>query len=249
MWHTAVYSASVANSLTNAALNAVTETVLRTGPTGGFLLFSPATLLSAWSVRNNGTAFRLTSPKYQPFGPIECMPVGTATSLTDGELVASWPFRAPTFRAQEEMTATVDTGGSAAAQETLAVSLGFSYDNIPNGEELTLKFTSTTAAAAYTWTLLTLVEAVTIPVGVYALLASEHFSASGIAHRWNFDGQSYRPGFPSVNARTDHQWPGVRDYRQGMAGQFSNLVLPQVEVFCETTDSAHVVFARAIKVA
>lgn len=250
MWHTVAYAASVTNSLTNTNLKAVTENALQVGTQNGFRLLEAMFLASAFSLPNNGTGFRLTSPKYAQFSPIEILPVGPGAKETDGTLIATWPYRAPSFNPQEEIVATVDTGGSAAAVETLIASLAKSVDAPPQGDELTVKFTNATAAVANVWTLLGIpVLAIVLPEGAYSLISSVLQSANAQAHRYIFSGQFYRPGYPSTTAFTNRLWPGVQDYRLGAAGQFSNITLPQIEAMVNGTDASHTGFMRVIKVA
>lgn len=250
MWHTALYSASVTNGLTDTALNALTDGVLKIGSANGFVLQEDMMPIKATLSPINGTACRLKSPKFNQFGPLEIIPVQAAVAtpkVTDGLLVATWIYRPPIFRNQEEVVATVDTGGAAPAIETLAVSFSNGIDPIPPGEELTLKFTSTTAASTTAWVVVTLTAATTVPEGRYAMLSSECISTNAIAHRWTFWGQFYRPGFPSTTARTNRQYPGVRDFRHGVMGRFSNVTLPNLEVFAGAADASHTIFARCIK--
>ncbi len=249
MWHTAAYSQSIANGGTNTAVNAVADNVFKIGSQNGFVLQEDMMLLSAWSAPHNGTYFRLSSPKFSQFGYIQVLPTGPGASMTNGILVSTWPYRPPTFRNQEEVTAFADTGGTAAAVETLIVSFSNGVDTIPPGEELTVKLTSTTTATANAWTLLTITLSQTLPEGRYAMLSSELISTSGVAHRWTFWGQFYRPGLPSSTAATNNPFPGVRDYRQGLMGQFSNVTLPNLEAFCSAADSSFTGFMRIIKVA
>lgn len=250
MWHTALYSASVTNGLTDTALNALTDGVLKIGTANGFVLQEDMMPVSAWLAPINGTACRLKSPKFNQFGPIEVIPVqATAATpkVTSGLLVAQWIFRPPVFRNQEEVVATVDTGGAAAAIETLAVSFSNGVDPIPPGEELILKFTSTTAASTTAWVVASLVAATTVPEGRYAMIASECISTNAIAHRWTFWGQFYRPGFPSTSSRANPQSPAVRDFRHGLMGRFSNVTLPNLEVYAGAADTSHTIFVRCIK--
>lgn len=247
MWHTAAFSASVANGQTAAALNSATDTILRNGPNNGFLPFNDFALAYAIAAPTNGTAFHLKSTKFTPFSPIEIIPIQAAAKTANGLLIAGWPYRMPVFEAQDEILATVDTGGAAAGQETLVVGLAESYETPPNGEELILKWTSTTAAVIGSWVTVAITQVTTLKVGVYALLSSEVFSTNAIAHRWLFDKAVRYPGFPSSTGNGNQQWPGIRDYRLGVAGRFSNLVLPQLQVLCGAADASHTIWVRCIK--
>lgn len=250
MWHTVAYSGSVAFGKTGANVPAVIEQVLATGPQNGFRLLESMFLASAWTAITNTTAAFLTSPKFAAFSPFNILPLNGSTSLVSGLLVAGWPYRAPSFRPQEEVVASVNTGGTVAGQETLIVSLATTIDAVPQGEELELGYTVSVVQTANAWTLQGQPAFDTVlPEGAYAVVGSELFCTGGIAHRWLFSGQSYRPGYPSVVAPTDPQWPGVRDYRLGVAGRFSSIVAPQLETFGASAATPTSGVLRVIKVA
>lgn len=249
MFHTCAYSASITNSLTNAALNAIADNVFKIGSSNGFVLQEDMMLLAAEAAPNNGTAYRMQSPKLAQFGYLQITPLQAAAKTANGLLLDSWPYRPFTFRNQEEVLSYVDTGGSSAAQETLVTTFSNGVEQIPTGEELTIKFTSTTAAVAYSWTLLTITLSQTLPEGRYVMLSSELQSTNAIYHRWTFWNQFYRPGMPSTTAYTNQKFPGVSDYRLGAMGQFSNVTLPNCEVLCNTTDNSHTGFMHVLKVA
>jgi len=251
MWHTAAYSATAAVATANQVLPAAPDSILRVGQQSGFVLQQPMALLAAWAAFTNGTGARLFSPKLAQFGYLQVIPVPTAGAEASGLLIAGWPYRPFTFRSQEEVVAHVDTGGSStttAGQESLIVSFSTGVDPIPPGEELTIEFTSSASANPGAWTQIPYTFSGTLPEGKYALLASELFSTGAVAHRWTFWGQFYRPGFPSMSATTDPQWPGVRDYRMGLAGQFSNVTPPNLEVFTIAAASSFTGIMRVIKV-
>lgn len=250
MYHTCAYGSSVTNGLTAAADNAITDNVFKIGSANGFVLQEDMMLLWALVAPVNATAARLSSPKMNQFGFLQLSPLQAANKTANGLLVASWPYRPFTFRNQEEVTCLVDTGGTAAAVEIVVCSFSNGIDAIPQGEELTIKFTSSTAAVANQWTLVTLALSQVLPEGAYAMIGSEVVSTNAIAHRWTFWGQFYRPGFPSATSFTNvQQYPGIRDYRNGLLGKFSNVTLPNLEVLCNTTDSSHTGFMHVLKVA
>jgi hypothetical protein len=249
MYHTAAYSQSVTNSLTNTTVNALADNVFKIGSQNGFVLQEDMMLLFAEVAPNNATAARLQSPKLAQFGYLQLTPLQTAAKTANGILIASWPYRPFTFRNQEEVVAYVDTGGAAAAVETIVVNFSNGVDPIPAGEELTIKFTSTTTATANAWTLLSMTLSQTLPEGRYAMLGSEVQSTNAIFHRWTFWGQFYRPGMPSTTAYTNQQYPGARDYRNGLLGMFSNVTLPNCEVLASAGDTSHTGFMHVIKVA
>lgn len=249
MWHTAAYSESTAASSTNIQVNALADNVLRIGSQNGFVMQQNMMLLSAWVCPTNSTAARLLSPKLAQFGYLQITPLQAAAKVANGFLVASWPYRPFTFRNQEEVTAYVDTGSGSTAVETIVACFASSIDPIPTGEELTIKFTSSTTVTANAWSLLTTTLSQVLPEGAYSMVSSELQSSTGIAHRWTFWGQFYRPGMPSTVAFTDQRFPGVSDYRMGALGQFSNVTPPNIEALCSSADASFTGFMHVIKTA
>lgn len=79
-------------------------------------------------------------------------------------------------------------------------------------------------------------------------MGSECISATGVAHRWLFDNQIFRPGAlssPTLGSRTHRIfYDGVL----GIWGTFISQVPPRIEVLCNSTDSAHTVFLQVIRI-
>ena len=248
MYHTAAYSSSIALTSTKQPVLAVADNVFRIGASNGFVLQDDMMLIEAYAGGVGLANPTLTSPKLNQFSPLRITPFLLTGAVSDGLNKALWPYRPFTFRNQEEVTAQADNGNAAAQQETIVVSFATGIDPIPPGEEIFALATSTTAAIAFTWTLLTYTLSQTLPEGVYALISSEHQSTTAIAHRYTFWNQFYRPGYTSTTAFTNHQSLDVQSLQKGMAGQFSNVTLPNIEVFCGAADAAHNVILRMIKV-
>lgn len=248
MWHTAAFSGSIALTSTNQPLKAAPDNVFRIGASNGFVLQDDMMLLGAYAGGVGMANPVLTSPKLNQFSPLRVTPFSLTQSPTSGILKALWPYRPFTFRNQEEMTAFVDNTNAGAQTMDLIVDLATKIDPIPAGEEIFALATSTTPAVANTWTLLTYTLSQTLPEGVYALIASEHISTTGIAHRYTFWLQFYRPGFLSGQAFSNPQAYAVQSLQYGEAGRFSNVALPNIEVFCSAADASHTIVLRMIKV-
>lgn len=249
MWHTAAFSGSIAAG-TAQAVAAIADGVFKIGSANGFVLQEDMMLLGAYAGGTNIDNPALKSPKLNQFNPLVVQPFNTQLANNNGQLHAWWPYRPFTFRNQEEVTAICDNTSATTAQtEAIVADFSNGVDAIPPGEELFVTFTSTTAAVANAWTLLTLTITQTLPEGVYVMIASEHESTTAYYHRWTFWGQFYRPGFPSSTARSNPQAEPVRWLTLGAMGKFSNVTLPNCEVLCSGTDNSHKIQARCIKVA
>lgn len=248
MYHTAAYSASIALTSTNQPVAAINDNVFRVGASNGFVLQEDMMLLAAQAGGTGLANPKLTSPKLAQFSPLFIAPFQTAAAWADGMLAAQWPYRAFTFRNQEEVTAFADNGNAGAQQETIVVYFSNGVEQIPAGEELVLRATSSTAAVAFAWTLVNYTLAQALPEGVYVMVASEVVSTNAVAHRWTFWNQFYRPGMPSSTAFANRQFPGVYWFTLGAMGQFSNVTLPNLEVLAGAADASHTVNIRCIKV-
>lgn len=248
MYHTCAYGGSIALTSTNQSVPAIADSVMKIGAANGFVLQEDMMLLGAYAGGVGLANPVLKSPKLNQFNPYLVLPFSLTVAQADGQIHAWWPYRPFTFRNQEEVTAFADNGNAGAQQINIIAYFSNGIEPVPVGEELFVKFTSTTAAVANAWTLATLTLAQALPEGVYAMIGSEHVSATAVAHRWTFWGQFYRPGMPSNTAFSNRQAEPVRWLTLGQMGKFSNVTLPNCEVFCGAADASHTIFARCIKV-
>lgn len=249
MYHTAAYSGTITSSTTSQAVNAVADNVFKIGASNGFVLQEDMMLLSAMATGVGMANPGLTSPKLAQFRPLFITPFDLANKVANPNLLCYFPYRPFTFRNQEEVTAFSDNGNATNQTQSVVVSFSNGIEQVPPGEILTITGKSTTAAVANTWTLLTYTLDQTLPEGVYAMIASELQSANAIAHRWTFWGQFYRPGHLSTTTFNVIQSPAVPWLTHGLMGRFSNVTLPNLEVFAGGTDNSHTFRARVIKVA
>lgn len=249
MWHSCAYQASIAGATNAAAVAAVPDNVFKIGSQNGFVLQEDMMLIGAYAGGVGVRAPILKSPKLNQFNPLFISPQSLTEAVANGELQSLWPYRPFTFRNQEEVTAFSDNTDAGAQDRSIITDFSNGIDQIPIGEELFVGFTSTTTATAHAWTLLTYTLTQALPEGIYALVSSECQSTTAVYHRYTFWGQFYRPGFLSAVAFTNPQSRAVQSLQKGLAGQFSNVTLPNVEVYCSGADTAHTGFMRVIKVA
>lgn len=249
MWHSAAYQGSIALTSTNQAVPAINDSIFKIGSQNGFVLQEDMMLIAALAGGVGMANPKLRSPKLNQFNPLMITPYALTEGVASGLIRARWPYRPFTFRNQEEVTAFSDNSNAAAQAQIIVCDYSNSIDAIPPGEELFLQFTSTTAAVANAWTLVQYALSQALPEGVYALISSELASTTGIYHRWTFWSQFYRPGFPSAESLANPQAVEVTDLYKGLAGQFSNVTLPNLEVLCSAADAAFNGIARVIKVA
>lgn len=249
MFHLCAYTGSIAATTNNAALPALADSVMRIGGSNGFVPQEDMMLVGAAVFGLNAANPQLTSPKLSQFNPLQPLPIAGAANPTNGLLVASYRYRPFTFRNQEEITAKISNGAAAPQQETILAWLSNGAAQIPSGERLIVQLTSTTVATAFAWSLVQYNLTQALPEGTYLMLGSRCFSTTGLAHRWTFWNQFYRPGMLSLAAQNDQQFDALSDYFMGAMGQFKNTTLPNLEVLCGAADASHTCFMEVLKVA
>lgn len=246
MWHIGAYSGTPAGT-TAVQVNALSDGILRIGPTNGFTIPQDMALLFAWVGCSTMQRAYFSSPKLLQVNPLYVRPTNLGLQPLLNPNVAWWGPNYPMLRGQEDVLlfGTEGTGGNAMLG-LLAVSP--QIEPVPNGEIYTVYATSTTAAVATTWTQVSYTLSQALPAGNYAMVGSQHSSATAVAHRWTFPGQYWRSGFPSNLLETSQPWEGVLDRRCGKMGQFPQYNTPLLEVLCTGTDNAHQIFMDLIKV-
>jgi hypothetical protein len=87
-----------------------------------------------------------------------------------------------------------------------------------------------------------------LPDGIYACVGGLHFGAGAVASRIIFNGQSWRPGSPSIVVVTDQPSPIFLNGGLGEWGRFEQTALPQIEVLCNATTSTHEYYLQFVQV-
>lgn len=110
------------------------------------------------------------------------------------------------------------------------------------GQTYVLRGTSTVAAIANQWSLLSAITWIdTLPVGRYAVTGGVVASTNAQAFRVRFQNQIDRPGgLSQVSEFLDQNYMFL-DGGLGEWGQFDNYAMPLVEVLCNGADASHVI--------
>lgn len=249
MYHLLAFRGTVADVANTEIAGIQDQVVSRNPSTNRFMLPAPMLLwaMTAFSATINRA--RVNMPSYRLIALPQIRPVMTGLRPTDQhilQLLLDQPMR---MQENEELivegTSDVGAGGE---PMTALLWVGPQLDPVPPGDVYTLRATSTTAAVANTWTQTPMTLEQTLPPGNYALISSEHISATGYAHRWFFPNQTLRPGGCSaitLGARPNHEF---NNRLFGKMGEFLNTVLPTPEVLCTAADAAHTFFLQVVKI-
>lgn len=200
---------------------------------------------------------RLVSPSLRlPFLPY-LYPLNTvANSAGFGTDPNIADYRLNPFRARMLEELELDTSNTKGTASECGAIVFFStgpLDPPVQGQIFTLKCTASITCVAYTWTSGTLTLGQTLPQGEYTVVGMFCQSATGLAARLIFPGDpmigQWRPGCVAVAAIGNRGPFAGRKNPRGTWGKFKNTALPQLEMFCASTDSSQVVFLDLVKTA
>jgi hypothetical protein len=246
-YHLAAFAATLATG-TDLDVAAVIDDILSI-QNSHFVLPRDMDLIMAAAMSATLDRARLASPTMrQIFNPyIRPITVGALLGNNANlQIMDEMPFKIPAW---EEVAAQVTVAPGTTEPACVLAWLRAQYVPPPQGRVYPWRFTSTTAAVANSWTTLALTFADALPVGMYAVIGSEHFSTNARAHRIIFPDQVYRPGMPSF-ASTGQRLPyAISMYHFGEMGRFRSNAIPSVQVLCNGTDAAHTGYLHVVRLA
>jgi len=246
MFHLAAFSGDV-GTVANTPVPALQDDVLVI-QSNRFLFQEDTPLLAAYAASTTLTRARFISPSLRLVGQPNIRPITRAVAGINDPNVMDLRARPITIPGLEEFGLDASTGLAMGTERVTAlIWVGDPPDPLPPGNPITLRFTSTTAAVANTWTTVTATPDDSIGEGAYAIVGSEHFSANAIAHRMILNNDIRRPGGLSVGAidRRGHllNYPG----NLGVWGRFRTTALPRFQVLCGAADATHEFFVSVIR--
>lgn len=215
---------------------------------GHYLPHIPLYFYGGWFGGTNLTAVTLVTPRSRMVVPPRLYPLQGAPIPPDRPHIIDRRKNPFTLNAVEEVSLQINVGGAANALNYLVMFWGNSLDPVPQGDLYTLHGTTTVAAVAGAWTLVSPIWDQTIPAGNYAVVSTQHVSANGVAHRLFFKDQLMRPGFLSMNAATNIGEPSYYFGGWGKLGEFNTTAYPTWEVLCNGADASHDVTMTMVRV-
>lgn len=247
--HLLAYSGSVATTADTQLTGLVDPVITRSQTSGLYILQQRLMLLAALGMSPTANRVKLSSPTLRQVNIPYMRPI-LAAQRPDERCGLAWfadqPFMLP---ALEELgplfTSDVNPGPETAY---FLAWIADSIQPIPAGPVITVRATSSSAATAGAWTLMNITLEQSLPNGNYALVGTEHYSTTAIAHRWALFNQVFRPGMISqqtVGAQQDFR---LTTRRLGLLGTFNNTTIPQAEVLCTAADASHTFYMQIIPI-
>lgn len=249
MFHLLAYTGSlVLNTETNMT-GLVDSVVTRSATSAVYILQHPMKAFAGVFISAGMVRGRLQSPTLRQVNTPYFRPIIRAARPASNDYVC-WlgdqPLNLPAL--EELQPSAVDDTNPGPTTGWFLLWVADQMTPIAIGDILTARATATFAATANTWTLGTFTLETALPSGAYALVGSEHVSATAIAHRFQIPGQVYRPGALSHQANADKQDLRLLTRRAGEYGRFLNTAPPQIEVLCTGADASHEIYLQLVKI-
>ena len=142
--------------------------------------------------------------------------------------------------------------GSSGTQQDGFVALGPEIlPDMPSGDIRVARASGSTTLVARTWTTVSLTLDSSLEPGRYTLVGFLPNSATAVAARMLFEGQTWRPGMPGLAGAEDvameFSLENVRRVMWYSMGEFTHTRVPQIQFFATSTDSAQVVILYIIR--
>lgn len=243
MWHIAAFSGA-AGSAAPVLLAGLQDPVLTQSPQGpGYQFQQQYRLIAAAAISATLVRAQLTSPQLRQIQIPDIKPIVAGTAWPSPFFI-DWKMDQPLVLPKlEQISPLVTVTAAGPETATVLIWLGGTMDPIPAGPILRAHATSTGTAVAGAWTNITLTFDQSLPSGLYYVAASQHVSATALAHRIVYPispGSSLmRPGNYSNQAFTDIIDPRISAHMLGGMGSFLNTAPPTMDVLCVAADNAH----------
>lgn len=248
--HLVAYYNSAIGTTVDTDIAAVTDGIMYI-QNNHFLPQFPMWVYGAYAIGPLLARAKISTPKIRQINPVYIRPIDYGAALPSANPNMDILLPAPFQLQQLEEIQILATSNTVSTEKFLA--LLWLMDTQPTppplGDVYTVRWTSTVAAVAYTWTNIApgTFEQV-LPYGQYAMIESEYFAANAIAMRLIFDApQTFRPGqlgFANNRSRLPYAW-----FRKtGQFGTFRTTNLPRQEIFNGSTDATHEGYYHVVKV-
>lgn len=246
-WHVLIYQGSGVSTATTD-MTPVPDPIVAI-QNGHYLPHQDLFLYGAWAGGTTLDSATIVTPRSRQVVPPRMYPIDATLEPPDRPHIIDRRMNPFKLNAVEEISIQTTYSSTTSTASYFVMLVGTGQQGVPAGDIYSLHGTATTAAVANAWTQLAITWDQTIPAGTYAVVGSNHVSASAVAHRFIFKDAILRPGFLSLQSIADMTAPDYYTGGWGLLGQFNTYTYPAIEVLCETTDASHDFVMNFIKVA
>lgn len=192
---------------------------------------------------------RIITPKFRQVTTPFIRPINESLLPASLFRVADYHNNPLVANGLEELQIDVYQGGAGAEHVYVAAGLMRGpWQPAPTGDVYTMRGTGTTTVTASAWSLCPMTWQDTLPAGSYAAVGLNFVSTTAIAARLIFEQQIDRPGCIGSAADGNLIPPLFNMGNLGSWGTFTGNRLPNIEVLCNSADTAQEVFLDFIRI-
>lgn len=246
-FHLAAYSASV-DQAAIAPIAAVGDPALTVSGNNIQIPEFGGYLVGAFGIGVNLTRMQLQSPSLRRVINYEVAPLNyLATAEIPAMLVDLFGNPIP-LDVGEQMQCYTSEDGAGATRMNGFVLLGDGKKEVIADPIFSVRVTAAVTLTAFAWTNGAMVFDQVLPVGDYAIVGAKFTSATLLAFRFLFSGQTARPGGIGQVAMHDGLYPGQRFGGWGVWGVFNSTTPPTVDWIAGAADAAETGVLDLVKV-
>jgi hypothetical protein len=192
---------------------------------------------------------RLVSPKLRQVTTPFIRPINLALLPVSRMAIADYRQNPLSINGLEELVYDVtNSANTSGSYHGVAGLMRGPYVPPPSGDIYTMRGTGTTTVTANGWSQAAITWQDTLPAGNYQAVGLEFISTTAIAARLIFEQQQDRPGCVGTAIDGNITHPMFLKGGLGAWGMFTANRLPNVEVLCDSADTAQEVFLDFVRV-
>jgi hypothetical protein len=241
--HTSAYQASIANDGDLHQLTSIPDSIL---PTSGLGLLSNALayIMAVYYVGTSLVRGQFQAPSLRDYGNLDTQPVNIGTAVESPPRLDDFSMKMIPAAVSEEwdMFAAQDNGADAEVETGILFSSDGNITPVPPKKIVQIHWTASITLVEDTWSLVQMTMAQPLAAGTYALVGARCLSAGALAFRFVPTGgvtaTTNRPGGVAVQTEDQLDWPRQRRGGWGTWLQFTNVTVPQIEIFSRSDDTS-----------
>jgi hypothetical protein len=243
MHHTSAFFSSIANDGVLHQLSEVPDSILPASG-NGLLSSALAYLLGIGYVGTSLVRGQFQAPSLRDYGNLDTDPINIGTAWESPPRFDDFSMKMIPLAQSEEWDAyaSQDNGADAEIEYAFLFSSSGVLDPYPAKKIVQIYWNASVTLVAKTWSLIQMTLAQPLYPGQYAVVGARCKSAGALAFRFvpagNPTGSPYRPGGVAVQADDQLDWPRQRRGGWGKWLDFTNVTVPQIEVFSVTADTS-----------
>lgn len=204
-------------------------------------------LIAAYPIGANITQAQISSPSLRKGLLLDCPFLADNITPDGANALVDLISNPKKLEPSEGLRALVAEAAVGAEQDSLFVWLADKLEDMPAGEVVWVRCTSTTTLTPYAWSLCNLNFTQQLPAGKWAIVGARMFGASAIVFRFVLPGSAHRPGGIAFTSEAQTQVFINEPAVLGKWGEFDHRFPPQMEVIADAADTSQVVYIALVK--